>query len=68
MVVCSRAGHGGKDGANRGPNGYVEADGNLVFDKYFVQAFSGDENFEAHSIRKEDIFIPIRKVLIWPRH
>lgn len=57
--VAIRAGHGGSDRANRGPSGYVEADGNLVYSKFLVEYLKTDSRFEVNNIRECDITVAL---------
>lgn len=57
--VAIRAGHGGSDRANRGPTGYVEADGNLQFALYLEEELKTDPRFEVYNIRKTDFYVPL---------
>jgi len=58
-ILVFRAGHGGRDRMNVGPNGYVEADGNLKFALYLEDYFKDDKRFEVHNIRKDDSTIAL---------
>lgn len=47
-------GHGGKDRRNRGPNGYIEADGVLKISKYLEEELESTGHFEIELTRCED--------------
>lgn len=57
--VAIRAGHGGSDRANRGPTGYIEADGNLQFALFLEEELKTDPRFEVYNIRKTDVYVPL---------
>lgn len=59
IKVAIRAGHGGSDRANRGPSGYVEADGNLMYSKFLEEYLKNDSRFEVYNIRTSDTTIPL---------
>jgi len=61
IKVAIRAGHGGSDRANRGPTGYIEADGNLQFALDLEEELKTDPRFEVYNIRKTDVYIPLEQ-------
>lgn len=48
------AGHGGKDRSNRGPNGYIEADGALKISKYLRDFLVKTGSFDVRMTREVD--------------
>ena len=54
-------GHGGKDRANRGPTGYVEADGALAIGKHLKDELLSTGAIEVKMSREVDAFIELRE-------
>jgi len=52
--VCIDPGHGGSDRANRGSNGYVEADGVLAISKYLKEELESTGQFQVILTRDRD--------------
>lgn len=52
--VCIDPGHGGSDRSNRGPNGYVEADGVLAISKYLKEELESTGQFHVILTRDTD--------------
>lgn len=52
--VCIDPGHGGSDRSNRGPNGYVEADGVLAISKYLKEELESTGQFQVILTRDRD--------------
>lgn len=58
--ICIDPGHGGTDRANRGPTGYIEADGVLEISKY-LKGFMVAVGWDVKLTREDDSFIAIRE-------
>jgi len=54
-------GHGGKDRANRGPTGYVEADGVLKISLYLEAEFLKYKDFQVQLTRYTDTYLTLTK-------
>lgn len=61
ITIGLDAGHGGKDRTNRGPTGYVEADGNLRMAQMLKLILEGTGAFRVVMTREDDTFLEIRK-------
>lgn len=53
--ICIDPGHGGTERANKGPTGYVEADGVLAIAKYLKRELLATEKFDVLLTRENDI-------------
>lgn len=58
MKICLDPGHGGKDRANRGPTGYVEADGNLDI-ALRAKAILNKNGFRVIMTREKDLTVSL---------
>lgn len=58
--ICIDPGHGGYDRANRGPTGFVEADGNLALALQLKTDLESTGEFEVRLTRETDIFVGLR--------
>lgn len=61
IVVGFDGGHGGSDRKNRGPTGYVEADGNLEMTKILAMMLEGTGAFKVVLTRDTDTSVELRK-------
>ena len=59
IKITADAGHGGSDRYNRGPNGYVEADGNLQRVKLLKTKLEGTGAFQVTLTRDCDKSLPL---------
>ena len=59
IKVCIDPGHGGSDRANRGSNGYVEADGVLAISKYLKEELESTGKFQVILTRDRDMTLSL---------
>lgn len=59
--ICIDPGHGGTDRANRGPTGYVEADGTLAIAKLIRDELVTTGAFQVRLTRESDITLGLRE-------
>lgn len=60
-VIAIDPGHGGKDRENKGPTGYIEADGVLAISKYMQGFMNATGGWDAKLTRSKDEFIELRE-------
>jgi N-acetylmuramoyl-L-alanine amidase len=59
IKVCIDPGHGGQDRYNRGPNGYIEADGVLKISRYLKEELEATGQFHVILTRYGDITLSL---------
>jgi N-acetylmuramoyl-L-alanine amidase len=60
IKICIDPGHGGSDRANKGPTGYVEADGNLAAARYLKEELETTGAFSVRLTRAFDETVGLR--------